>query len=226
MRQVVLDTETTGLDTNEHRIVEIGCIALLNRRESAHYHCYVNPEREVDKGAYDVHGISNEFLAEQPVFADIVRAFLDFIEGSELIIHNAPFDVSFINNELQLLGQEWGSLEDYCTVFDTLAFARERYPAMRNSLDALCERHDIDNSQRDLHGALKDAQLLLEVYLAMTSGQIALTLEESGGGEIRRVESKRSRLPVIQPNEEELVAHERKLALIQQESNGNCIFLK
>ena len=180
MRQIVLDTETTGLEPKQgHRIIEIGCVELNNRRKTNnHYQQYLNPEREIEDGAYDVHGISNEFLADKPVFADAAQEFIDFIRDSELIIHNAPFDVGFINAELKRLGRQWGKVEDHCTVVDTLLMAREMHPGQKNSLDALCKRYEIDNSQRDLHGALLDAQILLDVYLVMTGGQTDLLLHE------------------------------------------------
>jgi len=165
MRQIVLDTETTGLEPKQgHRIIEIGCVELNNRRKTNnHYQQYLNPEREIEDGAYDVHGISNEFLADKPVFADAAQEFIDFIRDGELIIHNAPFDIGFINAELKRLGRQWGKVEDHCTVIDTLLMAREMHPGQKNSLDALCKRYEIDNSQRDLHGALLDAQILLDV---------------------------------------------------------------
>jgi len=234
MRQVVLDTETTGLEPKQgHRIIEIGCVELSNRRKTNnHYQQYLNPEREIEDGAYDVHGISNEFLADKPVFADIAQEFIDFIRGSELIIHNAPFDVGFINAELKRLGRQWGKVEDHCTVIDTLVMAREMHPGQKNSLDALCKRYEIDNSQRDLHGALLDAQILLDVYLVMTGGQTDLLLDEelSGNGqdrhEERRIDTNRPKLRVIEPTSEELEAHFNKLETVDKESDGNCLWKK
>ncbi len=234
MRQIVLDTETTGLEPKQgHRIIEIGCVELNNRRKTHHqYHQYINPEREIEDGAYDVHGISNEFLADKPVFAVAAQEFIDFIRDSELIIHNAPFDVGFINAELKKLGKQWGKVEDYCTVTDTLVMAREMHPGQKNSLDALCKRYEIDNSQRDLHGALLDAQILLDVYLVMTGGQTDLLLNDdvSGGDrkvrEVRKVDPNRPRLRVIEPTCEELEAHYSKLETIDRESNGNCLWKK
>lgn len=232
MRQIVLDTETTGLEPKQgHRIIEIGCVELNHRRKTNnHYHQYLNPGREIDDGAYDVHGISNEFLADKPVFADTAQEFIDFIRGSELIIHNAPFDVAFINSELKKLGKQWGKVEDYCSVIDTLLMAREMHPGQKNSLDALCKRYEIDNSQRDLHGALLDAQILLDVYLVMTGGQTDLLLcNESSEGrrndsEVKKVDPNRSRLPVIEPTSEELEAHYKKLETVDRESDGNCLW--
>ena len=167
MRQIILDTETTGLESKQgHRIIEIGCIELINRRKTErNFHQYLNPERDIEDGAFNIHGLSNEFLSDKSRFADIAQEFIDFIRDGELIIHNAPFDVGFINAELKLLGKKLGKIEDYCTVFDTLLLAREKHPGQKNNLDALCKRYEVDNSQRDLHGALLDAQILLDVYL-------------------------------------------------------------
>jgi DNA polymerase-3 subunit epsilon len=177
-RQIILDTETTGLAPEEgHRIIEIGCIEVVGRRPSGRkFHRYLNPEREIDAGAADVHGLTLETLRECPRFQDIALEFVDFVRGAELVIHNAPFDVGFLNAELARLGDAWGRLEDYCRVCDTLALARERHPGQRNSLDALCKRYEIDNAHRNLHGALLDAELLMDVYLALTGGQHALAL--------------------------------------------------
>jgi len=234
MRQIVLDTETTGLEPKQgHRIIEIGCVELNNRRKTDnHYQQYLNPEREIEDGAYDVHGISNEFLADKPVFADVAQEFIDFIRDSELIIHNAPFDVGFINAELKRLGRQWGKVEDHCTVVDTLLMARERHPGQKNSLDALCKRYEIDNSQRDLHGALLDAQILLDVYLVMTGGQTDLLLHDDQPGnnqnsaEVRKLDPDRPRLRVIEPTSEELEAHYKKLEVVDKESDGNCLWKK
>lgn len=177
-RQVVLDTETTGISTKDgHRIIEIGAVELIDRRLTGHhYHQYLNPNRAIDEAAQAVHGIKESDLQDKPFFADIVDEFLDYIKGAELIIHNAPFDVGFLNYELELLdsGANYGSVESYATVFDTLVFAKERHPGQRNSLDALCRRYEIDNGHRVLHGALLDSEILAEVYLAMTGGQTSL----------------------------------------------------
>ena len=234
MRQIVLDTETTGLEPKQgHRIIEIGCVELNNRRKTNnHYHQYLNPEREIEDGAYDVHGISNEYLADKPVFADAAQEFIDFIRDSELIIHNAPFDVGFINAELKRLGRQWGKIEDHCTVIDTLLMAREMHPGQKNSLDALCKRYEIDNSQRDLHGALLDAQILLDVYLVMTGGQTDLLLHDDQPGnnqnsaEVRKLDPDRARLLVIEPTGEDLEAHYNKHKTVDKESNGNCLWKK
>jgi len=232
MRQVVLDTETTGLEpTYGHRIIEIGCVELKNRRiTDRQYHQYLNPEREIEDGAYEIHGISNEFLANKPRFADIAQEFIDFVKDSELIIHNAPFDVGFINAELKRLGKNWGQLEDYCTVIDTLLMAREKHPGQKNSLDALCRRYEIDNSQRDLHGALLDAQILLDIYLAMTGGQTSLLLHDEMTSQNYKAQAKRDldpdrpRLCIVQPTKEELRAHHEKLEIIDKQSEGKCIW--
>lgn len=215
-RQVVLDTETTGLELAQgHRIIEIGCVELIRRRPTnTHFHRYINPGREVDPGAFEVHGISDEFLSDKPPFEDIARHFLDFVAGAELIIHNASFDVGFIDHELARLGSGWGRLEDHCRVTDSLILARQLHPGQRNSLDALCKRYHIDNSGRELHGALLDARILADVYLAMTGGQKSFSLEaerQSAGTEIdrsiRRLSADRPPLKVWRANEEELRAH-------------------
>jgi DNA polymerase-3 subunit epsilon len=232
-RQIILDTETTGLEPGDgHRIIEIGCVEVRNRRKSERmFHQYLNPHRVIDDGAFEVHGISNEFLADKPVFADIAQDLIDFIRDSELIIHNAPFDIAFINAELKLLGKKWGKLEDYCRVTDTLVMARELHPGQKNSLDALCSRYQIDNSQRDLHGALLDAQILLDVYLAMTGGQGNLSLEDEqtrhDGQVIHRLLVRdRGELRTIAPTTEELQAHQQRLEAINKDSGGKCIWLK
>lgn len=232
MRQIVLDTETTGLEPKHgHRIIEIGCVEMVNRRKTDnHFHVYLNPDREIEDGAFDVHGISNEFLSDKPRFKDIAQEFIDYIRNSELIIHNAPFDVGFINAELKKLGKNWGKVEDYSQVLDTLVMAREKHPGQKNNLDALCGRYEIDNSQRELHGALLDAQILLDVYLAMTGGQETLsfdTNEHFGSNNESlelRIDANRQPLPVIEPTEEEHAAHIQRLNTIK-EKNGKCIWI-
>lgn len=232
MRQIVLDTETTGLEPSQgHRIIEIGCVELVNRRVTGnHYHQYLQPDREIDAGAIEVHGISNEFLRDKPRFDAVVDEFLEFIRDAELIIHNAPFDVGFINAELERLGPSWHDLENYCSVIDTLKLARQKHPGQRNSLDALCKRYDIDNSQRTLHGALLDAEILADVYLTMTGGQSNLLLDshdEIGAGEqtlVRKLSAKRSPLKVIRATAEELQAHEQRLDAIDKVSQEGCLW--
>ena len=181
MRQIVLDTETTGLEVSlGHRIIEIGCIELINRRVTEnHWHFYINPDREIDSGAFDVHGISNEFLQDKHRFPEIADDFLDYIDGAELVIHNAPFDVGFLNHELGLLGNPGGCIEDRCGILDTLLMARQKHPGQKNNLDALCKRYQVDNSHRSVHGALLDARILADVYLIMTGGQTSLGLDTS-----------------------------------------------
>ena len=182
MRQIVLDTETTGLEPAAgHRVIEIGCVELVNRRPTQNrFHRYINPEREVDRGALEVHGIENDFLATQPKFAEVAREFVEFVRGAELVIHNADFDVEFLNHELKRLPDLPGEIRDCCGVLDTLALARRLHPGQRNSLDALAKRYSVDNSKRELHGALLDAQILAEIYLAMTGGQVSLSLDSEG----------------------------------------------
>lgn len=234
MRQVVLDTETTGLEPSQgHRIIEIGCVELIDRKLTGrHYHQYINPKREVDQGAMEVHGISNEFLADKPVFEQIVAEFVEFVRGAELIIHNAPFDIGFLDHELDLLAGRYGKMSDHSTVVDTLVMARAMHPGQRNSLDALCRRYFVDNSARDLHGALLDSEILADVYLLMTGGQKTLSLggESSDGGSdatiIRRLDASRTLLPVIEANALELERHTGKLATVDKKSDGNCVWLK
>jgi len=235
MRQVVLDTETTGLDPAEgHRIIEIGCVELVNRRLTGNrFHIYLNPERDIDPGAVEVHGLSAEFLADKPRFADIAEDLLAYIKGAELIIHNAPFDLGFLDHELRLLPGRFASITEYCTVLDTLTLARKKHPGQRNNLDALCKRYDVDNRHRELHGALLDAEILAEVYLAMTGGQTLLILEpESTGESADKVQQKpkstvltnRPPLRVIQCSEAELQAHASRLEAIAKASNGKCLW--
>lgn len=235
MRQVVLDTETTGLEPSQgHRLIEIGCVELFNRRLTGrHYHVYLNPDREIDAGAIEVHGITNEFVADKPRFCDVVHEFLDFIRDAEIIIHNAAFDVGFINHELNLLGRDLPPMATICQIVDTLAMARQRHPGQKNSLDALCSRYGVDNSQRELHGALLDAEILAEVYLLLTGGQTALALagdelsvESSGTATtlIRRISSERPRLRVVRAADQELAAHELRLQEIDKSSGGQTLF--
>ncbi len=228
MRQIVLDTETTGLELADgHRVIEIGCIELMHRRPSGRtWHRYLRPEREVDAGALAVHGITNEFLASQPLFQEVVAEFLNFIEGAELVIHNAPFDVGFLDSELARAGTG-KTIAGICRVLDTLALSRRLHPGQRNSLDALCKRYSVDNSGRDLHGALLDARILADVYLGMSGGQAALGLD-AGPAEAARagspVERGTAHIPVIAASPEELVAHERSLEAIERASNRRALF--
>ncbi len=214
MRQIVLDTETTGLEPEQgHRIIEIGCVELENRELTGrHYHVYINPEREVEDSAIEVHGITNEFLTDKPVFRDIVDEFQAFIKGADLVIHNAPFDVGFMDHEFALLEGEYPRTRDICKVTDSLALARKKHPGQKNNLDVLCRRYGIDNSSRELHGALLDAEILALVYLAMTGGQTALSLsshDEDGGSvsPIERLPADRKPLPVLRASDEEVQAH-------------------
>jgi len=231
-RQVVLDTETTGINPKEgHKIIEIGCVELVNRRLTQNrFHVYLNPDREIDAGAIEVHGITNEFLEDKPRFADVVDDFMAFTAGAELIIHNAPFDVGFLNHELSLLEDEIRTVESNSSVFDTLVYARKKHPGARNSLDALCKRYGIDNSHRDLHGALLDAEILADVYLMMTGGQASLldesdTLQTAEQQQIVRLPNDRPRLKVIYCNDDELAAHQQRLEKITK-AGGGCLWLQ
>ena len=234
-RQIVLDTETTGLEVNQgHRIIEIGCVELINRRITGrHYHQYIHPEREIDAGAIEVHGITLDFLAGKPNFAEVAGEFVEFVKGAELVIHNAPFDVGFIDAELDRLEPRGEDVATICNVIDTLQMARHKHPGQRNNLDALCQRYEIDNSSRTLHGALLDAEILAEVYLAMTGGQASLGLNADLGnadsgtaavnGGIRRLPMDRLPLPVLQASSEEVERHEAKLRELDQ-SAGEAIW--
>lgn len=228
MRQIVLDTETTGLDPAlGHRVIEIAAMEMINRQVTGRdYHCYINPEREIEAGALEVHGISNEFLADKPKFSDIADEFLKFVEGGELIIHNAPFDVAFLNSELDQAGMD--PLNAYCEgVIDTLQIARGLHPGKRNSLDALCERYAIDNSSRTLHGALVDTRLLAEVYLAMTRGQESLLMEVDSGNSIADAQGALDgdlELIVIRASDDEIEQHHRALADIDKSAESGCLW--
>ena len=223
MRHIVLDTETTGLEPSQgHRIIEIGCVEIVNRRITENtYHQYIQPDRESDEGAFEVHGISTEFLADKPRFADIIEDFMAFVNGAELVIHNAPFDIGFLDHELSMLDPVWGKMSDHCSITDSLIMARKMRPGQKNNLDALCKHYDVNNARRELHGALLDSELLAEVYLRMTGGQETLALSSHADGSdsssgqsispIRRVDSNRPPLNVIRADVEELQAHQERL---------------
>ncbi|MBL8472545.1 MAG: DNA polymerase III subunit epsilon [Rhodocyclaceae bacterium] len=226
-RQIILDTETTGLDWKTgDRVIEIGCIELVARKASGrHFHRYLNPEREIEAGAMAVHGITNEFLVDKPKFREIAAELVAFLSGAELVIHNAAFDTGFLNHEFALLSQP--PLDSFCAgVIDTWRLARELHPGRKNSLDALCERYEVDNSNRQMHGALLDAELLAEVYLAMTRGQesLAIELETAAAGGPAIVAVARGPLKVLRAGPDELAAHERLLAEIDKASGGKCVW--
>lgn len=228
MRQIFLDTETTGLSPAlGHRIIEVAAVEMVNRRLTGnHFHCYLNPEREIDAGAQQVHGITLEFLQDKPKFTDVAQEFLDFVQGGELIIHNAPFDLGFLNHELSLISQ--AVIGTVCaSVIDTLKLAKELHPGQKNNLDALCKRYAVDNSNRTLHGALLDAELLAEVYIAMTRGQDSLLIDMNEPAEITADASgalPKVSLRVLRASEEELAAHAALLADIDKESKGACVW--
>ncbi len=231
MRQIVLDTETTGLAVSKgHRIIEIGCIELVNRRLTGReFHCFLNPDRNIEEGAERVHGISDEDLQTAPRFADIVDEFLEFIKDAELVIHNADFDVGFIENELKLMQHAQPKITEHASVLDTLALARKVHPGQRNSLDALCKRYDVDASKRNVHGALIDAELLALVYLAMTGGQTALSLDAEVETAVRLGQSSAEvsqagdlNLVVVKASDEEAAAHEAMLEKLR--AAGACVW--
>jgi len=234
VRQIVLDTETTGLDWQQgHRVIEIGCVEILHRRRTDNsFHCYINPQRDIDPGAQEIHGLSRDFLGDKPVFADIAREFLDYVGDAELVIHNAPFDLGFLDYELREHGQtEVGPLSRTNPVLDTLVLARQQSPGQRNSLDALCKRYGVDNSRRDRHGALLDAELLADVYLAMTGGQTDLSLDDSAAGGTATdslapayLDRTGLRLVRLQADEDDLRAHDAQLDLLDESSGGKTIW--
>ncbi|GAC22709.1 DNA polymerase III subunit epsilon [Paraglaciecola mesophila] len=233
MRQIVLDTETTGIDPRQgHRIIEIGCVELLNRRLTGNtFHVYVNPQRLIEQEAIEVHGITNEYLLDKPLFADIAADFVKFISGAQLVIHNAPFDVGFMDHEFARVAAMAGKkTSDMCTVLDTLEMARQIHPGQKNNLDALCKRYGIDNSHRELHGALLDSEILADVYLMMTGGQTDLNLSgksnSEGGSQverIRRLDPQLNQLKVLRATADELVEHEKRLDLVNKEG-GSCLW--
>lgn len=232
MRQIVLDTETTGLEPSQgHRVIEIGCVEIENRRLTGrHFHCYLNPDRDISEGAQQVHGITSAFLANKPRFPQVADDFLRFVSGAELIIHNAPFDLGFLNSEFALTGKT-EPLESHCSVIDTLVMARKKHPGQRNNLDALCKRYEVDNSQRELHGALLDAEILADVYLLMTGGQTWLQLgsddshSEQQDVILRTLDLNRGSLQISAITEEEVQAHKRFLERIDKTSGGRCVWM-
>ena len=237
MRQIVVDTETTGLAIEQgHRIIEIGCIELINRRISGQqFHFYLNPQRDIEDGALEIHGITRTFLEDKPVFASIASELMTFLKGAELVIHNAPFDVGFLDYEFGLLGKRFQKMAEVCEITDTLVLARQLHPGQRNSLDALCKRYGVDNTRRELHGALLDAHLLSQVYLAMTGGQASLfdtpefteaetpvSLADVSCVSESAVLTKQAPLQIILASETELVLHQEKLAMMRQK--GKCLW--
>ncbi|AIA72159.1 DNA polymerase III, epsilon chain [Pectobacterium atrosepticum SCRI1043] len=236
-RQIVLDTETTGMNKlgvhyEGHKIIEIGAVEVINRRLTGrHFHVYIKPDRLVDPEAYNIHGISDEFLADKPTYADVADDFLDFIRGAELVIHNATFDIGFMDYEFRLLNRNIPKTETFCKITDSLFMARKIFPGKRNNLDALCDRYLIDNSKRTLHGALLDAEILAEVYLAMTGGQTSLTFSMEGEAQrqnesnetIQRIVRPQSALKVLYADETELLAHEQRLDLVAKKG-GSCLW--
>ena len=236
MRQVVLDTETTGLDpSQDHRVIEIGCVEIDNRRLTGkHFHRYLNPDREIDAGALEVHGLTSHFLSDKPRFHQVESEFLEFIDGAELVIHNAPFDIGFLDHELRATKTDAFKIASFCGVLDSLLLAREKHPGQRNSLDALCKRYGVDNTQRQLHGALLDAEILADVYLVMTSGQSSLLLvEDELEGSTRRALAKakkshtqREKIAVIRASSDELEVHRQRLEDIAKSSEDGCLWLQ
>jgi DNA polymerase III subunit epsilon len=234
MRQIVLDTETTGLDPSQgHRVIEIGCVEIDNRKLTGkHFHCYLNPDREIDAGAMEVHGLTSHFLSDKPRFHQVESEFLEFIDGAELVIHNAPFDIGFLDHELRATKTDALKIASFCAVLDSLLLAREKHPGQRNSLDALCKRYGVDNTQRQLHGALLDAEILADVYLVMTSGQSSLLLaEDELEGSTRRAKAKKShtqreKIAVIKAGSDELEAHRQRLNDIHESSVQGCLWLE
>lgn len=233
MRQIVLDTETTGLDPAQgHRIIEIGCVEIQNRRLTGnHFHYYLNPDRDIDEAAIEVHGLTRDFLSDKPRFKQIESEFIEFVRDAELIIHNAPFDIGFLDAELQRNKSPVAGMGSICSVLDSLLLAREKHPGQRNNLDALCKRYGVDNTQRDLHGALLDAEILADVYLVMTSGQSSLSLREestedaSSRARVRELDPNRPPLLVVEPTEAELADHQRRLQEIAESSADGCLWL-
>lgn len=236
-RQIVLDTETTGMNKlgvhyEGHNIIEIGAVEVINRRLTGrNFHVYIKPDRLVDPEAFEVHGISDEFLQDKPVFADIADEFIEFIRGAELVIHNAPFDIGFMDYEFRKLNRGIPPTSEFCTITDSLVLARQIFPGKRNNLDALCDRYLIDNSKRTLHGALLDAEILSDVYLAMTGGQtsLAFSMDSDSGNaeqahEIQRIERPVSGLKIIYASDEEIVEHEARLDIVDKKGGKPCLW--
>jgi DNA polymerase-3 subunit epsilon len=228
-RVIILDTETTGLEPKQgHRIIEVGCVELINRRFTGNnFHFYLNPQRDIDEGAVAVHGLTSEFLSDKPLYEDIAKDLHAYLNGAEVVIHNAPFDVGFINNEYQLMGSEFVDMATWCEVTDSLVMARKMFPGQRNSLDALCKRYEIDNSQRQLHGALLDAEILADVYLMMTGGQNSLfadDVDEDAVFEPTFLSTNKPPLAVIKANDEEMAAHNDRMQAIKESSGGECVW--
>jgi len=231
MRQIVLDTETTGIDPKEgHRIIEIGCVEVVNRRLTGnHFHVYINPGRHIEQEAIEVHGITNEFLADKPTFSQVAQEFVSFIKGAQLVIHNAPFDVGFMDHEFGMEASTKGVITNQiCDVLDTLTLARQMHPGQKNNLDALSKRYGIDNSHRTLHGALLDAEILADVYLLMTGGQTKLKLASSSGSDadstaIRRIQRSANKLKVIKATADEITQHEARLDIVEK-AGGKCLW--
>lgn len=228
-RQIILDTETTGINPQEgHRIIEIGCVEMFNRRLTGNnFHVYLNPDRFIEQEAINIHGITNEFVADKQRFRDIAQQFFDYVQGAELVIHNAAFDVGFINHEFKLLTEPLPPVDSVCAVLDTLKLARDLHPGQKNNLDALCRRYDIVNSHRTFHGALLDAEILADVYLAMTGGQVSLNLASNSGNEQNNQQQmglvRRGALKVVCATADELAAHEKRLDLVQKKG-GSCLW--
>ncbi len=228
-RQIILDTETTGINPQEgHRIIEIGCVEMFNRRLTGNnFHVYLNPDRFIEQEAINIHGITNEFVADKQRFRDIAQQFFDYVQGAELVIHNAAFDVGFINHEFKLLAEPLPPVDSVCTILDTLKLARDLHPGQKNNLDALCRRYDIVNSHRTFHGALLDAEILADVYLAMTGGQVSLNLASNSGNEQNNQQQmglvRRGALKVVSATADELAAHEKRLDLVQKKG-GSCLW--
>ena len=233
-RQIVLDTETTGLEYRQgHRIIEIGCVELVNRKLTGNnFHFYLNPEREIDQGAIEVHGITNEFLLDKPLFNDVAEQMVNYLRGAELIIHNAAFDVGFLDAELLRADSQAQTIEQICEVHDTLLQARKMFPGQRNDLDSLCKRYDINNNHRELHGALLDAEILADVYLAMTGGQTSLSLDATGtnageqNGSVEKIDLSVLPLVNVNPTEQEMKNHVEWIARLDQEVDGDCVWTR